>query len=113
MQHDEIEPEIERLARSLVDAGGADPDTLVQPGRPVIFGTPHGQAVKVNPDALLPLWRFYIGAARMALGIAQEQARKTEYAKPVSALDAPEWTGGVTNGAAPAGIGGIDQAMGI
>lgn len=108
-QHDDLDHGIEQFARSLITAGGADPDTLVQPGSPVIFGTPQGQAVKVNPDTLTPLWRLYIGAARMGLEIAREQARKEalvpepEYARPNGPTQNPQHDG----------MGGTDAAGGI
>lgn len=71
MQHEDLDPDVERFARALIQAGGADPDTTVQPGQPIIFGTPQGNAVKVNQDALLPLWRLYVGAAKIGLEIAK------------------------------------------
>ena len=76
MQFEDVDPDVEQYARALIQAGGADPDTLVQPGQPVIFGTPQGNAFKVNPDTLQPLWRFYIQAAKIGLEIARGQFRK-------------------------------------
>ena len=59
--------EIEHLARELLKLGGSDPDTLVQVGEPHIYGTPHGRAFMVMPEAATQLWRLYIPAAKSAL----------------------------------------------
>ena len=63
------------LARKFVEASGADPDTLVQPGRPDIYGTGNGPAFAVDPSKAKPLWTFYIEAAGMALAMAQAEVR--------------------------------------
>ena len=68
---DQVEPRIEKMARALVKAGGADPDQLLQPGRPQMFGTPQGEAFAIVPEAATPMWRFYIKAAQVTLEIAQ------------------------------------------
>ena len=64
--------QIDYLARQLAIAGKADPDTMVQPGEPQMYGTPGGVAFVVTPGAAVPLWRFYIPAARMALAEAEK-----------------------------------------
>lgn len=112
MQHEEVSQAVEMFARALIEAGGADPDTTVQPGMPTMFGTPHGQAVKVNVDTLVPLWRLYIRAATMGLEIARTKfepsmgnGSQIEYMRPVNVPGA--------NGAVPLVPGSVDQAVGL
>lgn len=67
----EVEPRIEKMARALLKAGGADPDQLVQVGRPQMYGTPQGEAFAVVPEAATPLWRMYITAAKTTFEIVE------------------------------------------
>ncbi len=90
-----IDPEIEALARALLKEAGTDPDILVQPGDPHIYGTPNGRAFMIMPEAGTPLWRLYIPMARQALDaarrvIAQSQVMPESLVIPAGA-----------NGAAP------------
>lgn len=68
----EVAPEIERMAREMLIANNADPDLLVQPGTPQIYGTPGGEVFMVVPGAEQPLWRFYINAATKFLDLAKK-----------------------------------------
>lgn len=67
---EQVDKRIEKMARALVKAGGADPDQLLQAGRPQMYGTSQGEAFAVVPEAATPMWRFYITAARTTLEIA-------------------------------------------
>jgi hypothetical protein len=64
---------IEKLARSLIECGGGDPNQMIQVGRPTIYGTPQGEAFSVTPSAAEPLWWSYKGAAKLALEMARDQ----------------------------------------
>jgi hypothetical protein len=68
-----IEKDVEEFAKDLVVNGGADAETLVQVGKPMIYGTPEGDAVMVVPGSEQPLWQLYIKPARVALHLAMEK----------------------------------------
>ena len=112
MQHEQVDPDTELFARALIQAGGADPDTIVQPGNPVIFGTPQGNAVKVNPDTLQPLWRCYIGAAKIGLNIARAKFAPTQAQAPAAYPVGEPVTPPKPNGPGLA-PGAVDAAMGL
>lgn len=81
-----IEFEVEKMARTIVTAGGLDPDTLVQLGDPRVYGTPLGRAFMVMPGAEEPLWRSYVPMARASLALAREQLNPPP--KPLSPVEA-------------------------
>lgn len=68
-----VDPEIEKLARKLVETSGANPDLLVQNGSPQVYGTSTGMAFAVDPSLARPLWSFYTDAATVALTLARTQ----------------------------------------
>ncbi len=69
------DPDTVALARKFVEASGANPDQLVQLGRPEIFGTGVGPAFSVDPSQAKPLWTYYTEAAAMALTMARAEIR--------------------------------------
>lgn len=68
----DVDDRTERMAKALLKAGGADPEQMVQPGRPQMYGTPQGEAFAVAEGAAVPLWRLYLTGARTALALAAE-----------------------------------------
>lgn len=61
----------ERLARELILSCKGDPDMMVQPGTPQVYGTPQGDAFAVAPGAAVPLWKLYQPMARKVLEISR------------------------------------------
>jgi len=62
----------EKLARELILSCKGDPDMMVQPGTPQVYGTPQGDAFAVTAGAAVPLWKLYQPMARKVLAIARE-----------------------------------------
>ena len=69
----ELDDTVRRLARKFVETSGADPDILVQPGHPRVYGTSTGTAFAVEPGKEVPLWTLYTEAAVMALSMARAE----------------------------------------
>lgn len=63
---------VEKMARAMILGCKGDPDMLVQPGTPQVYGTPMGDVFAVTPGAQVPLWTNYTGVARAALELAKE-----------------------------------------
>tara|TARA_R110000787_G_scaffold139611_2_gene253258 strand:- start:4936 stop:5202 length:267 start_codon:yes stop_codon:yes gene_type:complete len=86
-----FEKDVEEFAKHLVTNGGAEPETLVQMGKPMIYGTPEGDAVMVNPGSEQPLWQLYVAPARVALHLAKEKLEgKLEIKLPSDLKDSHE-----------------------
>lgn len=67
-----IEPAVEKMARLMVEQGGGNPDMMMQPGTPQVYGTPSGDVFTVAPGSEQPLWRFFISSARKMLELCRE-----------------------------------------
>jgi len=62
---------IEKLARQMILSFKGDPDMLVQPGTPQVYGTPAGDAFAITPPAAVPMWTLYKATARNVYEIAK------------------------------------------
>lgn len=62
-----IPEEVATMARTIVETFGGNPQLMVQPGSPQVFGTPSGECFAVQLGSEIPLWRQYIAAAEKML----------------------------------------------
>lgn len=75
--------DVELMARAIVRESQWDPDLLVQPGSPEVYGTASGHAFVVTPGSEVPLWTMYVASAQKMLAIART-------IEPVKGLSTPE-----------------------
>lgn len=66
-----VAPDVEKMARAIVETFGGNPDMPVQAGAPQVYGTPAGECFAVAPGAHIPLWRQYIHAAQKMLTVSR------------------------------------------
>lgn len=62
--------EVESMARQMVELGGGNPDMMVTPGAPEVYGTPVGPAVAIAGLGAVKMWTLYREGARRSLEMA-------------------------------------------